>query len=149
MKMNKCVILLTSLVCFGSLSAQNATQIGRYASVDNKPSQAQVNPLLSVVRIHFSNEIKTVGDALTHWLSYSGYKLVAINKMPAELRGILEQDLPQSARTLGPLTIKDGLLVLVGQQVFELICDPLHRLVSFKLNKKYRIALKNAKGGLA
>lgn len=149
MKTKKLLILLSTLAIAGLTEAQNITQIGRYVTVANKPQAAQINPLLTVVQVHFPQEIETVGDAIDYWIAYSGYKLVSADKQSAALSEVLKQKLPQSDRSLGPLTIQDGLRVLVGQDVFELACDPLHRLVSFDLNKKYQLALHKTKGAKA
>ncbi len=149
MKTKRLIILLSVLSLGAAVHAENITQIERYSTIDNKPKAAQINPLLTVVQVHFPREVETVGDAVNYWISYSGYSLVSDEKVSVELKEVLKQKLPQSDRNLGPLTIKDGLKVLVGQDVFDLVCDPLHRLVSFELNKKYALALHKTKGGKA
>lgn len=113
--------------------AANVTQVHRYATVANKPLAAQINPLLAVQQIHFPQEIKTIGQSVEWWLRYSGFTLVAKEKQPESLQSVLRQPLPQIDRNLGPLTVKEGLEVLVGQQVFILIEDPLLRQVNFQL----------------
>jgi len=118
--------------------AANVTQINRYATVANKPIPAQINPLLAVQQIHFPQDVKTVGQAIEWWLQYSGYSLVAAEKQPDSLQSVLHQPLPQIHKNLGPLTVKDGLEVLAGQQVFELMEDPLLRVVNFKLKPSAR-----------
>ena len=130
---------LIGLISLTALSAQaaNVTQINRYATVDNKPLAAQINPLLAVQQVHFSQDIKTVGQAITYWLSYSGFSLAPIDKQPQSLQAVMRQPLPQIDRNLGPLTVKDGLEVLAGQQVFTLIHDPMLRQVNFKLKPAF------------
>ncbi|RAP35733.1 hypothetical protein B1207_11665 [Legionella quinlivanii] len=113
--------------------AANVTQINRYATVANKPLAAQVNPLLAVQQIHFPQEVKTIGQAIEWWLRYSGFTLVAKEKQSESLQAVMSQSLPQIDRNLGPLTVKDGLEVLVGQQAFTLIEDSLLRQVNFQL----------------
>lgn len=149
MKTKVKAVLAVLLVVSGALSAQNITQIERYVSVDNKPSAAQLNPLLTVAQVHFPKDIQTVGEAVQYWISYSGYRLIDEKKLSGEARDVLKQKLPQADRTLGPLSVKDGLQVLMGQDVFDLVCDPLHRMVSFELKKKYKLALYQSKGGKA
>ena len=146
MKMKRRIVLLPVLLLGAAVHAENITQIERYATVDNKPKAAQINPLLTVVQVHFPRDVETVGDAVHYWISYSGYKLIRAENASAELKEVLKQKLPQADRNLGPLTIHDGLKVLVGQEVFDLVCDPLHRLVSFELKKKYKLALHKSKG---
>ena len=132
------LLALVSLGFGASLTmAANVTQINRYASVENKPLTAQINPLLTVQQVHFPQHVVTVGDALTHWLQYSGFKLANTLQLPSALKTLMAEPLPQVDRNLGPLTIQDGLTVLVGQEVFTLIQNPLSRTVNFKLKPKY------------
>lgn len=129
-------VTLTSLISLQSSAAADVTQINRYATVDNKPLASQINPLLSVQQIHFPLEIKTVGEAINWWLQYSGFSLVAQDKQPESLQMLMNQPLPQIHRNLGPLSVKEGLLVLAGKQVFVLVEDPLLREVNFKLIRR-------------
>ncbi len=137
-------VSLIGLMGMASLStmAANVTQINRYATVQNKPLAAQLNPLLAVQQVHFSQDIKTVGQAMMYWLNYSGFHLASIDKQPPSLQAVMRQSLPQVDRNLGPLTVKDGLEVLAGQQVFSLIQDPLLREVNFKLKPAFAPAVK-------
>lgn len=118
--------------------AANVTQINRYATVANKPLAAQINPLLSIQQVHFPQEVQTISQAVEWWLKFSGFSLVSKEKQPESLQTVMHQALPQIDRNLGPLTVKDGLEVLVGQQSFALIEDPLLRQVNFKLKAGVR-----------
>jgi len=124
-----CILLLGSFAA----SASNVTQINRYATVENKPMAAQINPLLTIQRIHFPKHITTVGEAITYWVQYSGYHLSTEAKRPNALKDVMHQPLPQVVRFLGPLSVQDGLIVLAGMSVFSLQVDVLHREVNFKL----------------
>jgi conjugative transfer region protein (TIGR03748 family) len=128
------LILLASFALSGAYTqAANVTQINRYATVNNKPLASQVNPLLTVQQIHFPQAILTIGDALAYWLRYSGFRLVDESQRAPALKTLMKQALPQVDRNLGPLTIQDGLIVLVGSQAFSLLMNPLNRTVNFKL----------------
>lgn len=131
--MLKCLFL--TVLSLNALSGQAAhvTQINRYATVANKPLAAQINPLLAVQQVHFPQEVHTIGQAVEWWLKYSGFALVSKEKQSESLQIILRQPLPQIDRNLGPLSVRDGLEVLVGQQSFILMEDPLLRQVNFKL----------------
>lgn len=128
-------LLFVTSLGFAALTthAANVTQVNRYATVANKPLAAQINPLLAVQQIHFPQEVKTIGQAVEWWLRYSGFMLVAKEKQPESLQAVMRQPLPQIDRNLGPLTVRDGLEVLVGQQVFTLVEDSLLRQVNFQL----------------
>ena len=117
--------------------AANVTQMNRYATVENKPLTSQVNPLLTVQQVHFPQRVVTVGDALLYWIQYSGFKLADDVQLPSTLKTLMTQPLPQVDRNLGPLTIQDGLSVLVGQEIFTLVPNPLSRTVTFKIKQKY------------
>lgn len=118
------------------LSAGNITQVGRYASVKNQALSAQINPLKTVQQVHFPATVQTIGQAVDHWLAYSGFHLATKEKQSPSLQMVLKQPLPQVDRNLGPLTISDGLTVLVGQQIFTLKHDDLLREVNFTLIKR-------------
>jgi type IV pili sensor histidine kinase/response regulator len=113
--------------------AEDLTQIDRYSTVQNKPTLAQVNPLLAVSEFKFPASVKTVGQAIRMVLSNTGYELVASDHLSASAKDILEKPLPLTDRQLGPLSIKKMLTVLMGTEVFSLVVDPLHRRVNFEM----------------
>ena len=136
------MISVLSVVACSSIAA-NVTQINRYATVANKPLAAQINPLLAVQQVHFPQEVQTIGQAIEWWLRLSGFSLISKEKQPESLHAVMRQALPQIDRTLGPLTVKDGLEVLVGQQSFALIEDLLLRQVNFKLKPGIKTGSKS------
>ncbi|RUQ85144.1 PFGI-1 class ICE element type IV pilus protein PilL2 [Legionella septentrionalis] len=118
------------LLC-SQLHAASVTQVGRYATVANQPLAAQINPLKTVQQIHFPLSVQTIEDAVQYWLRYSGYHLITKEKQSESLKQVFQQPLPQVNRNLGPLTIHDGLTVLVGQSIFNLKQDDLLREINF------------------
>lgn len=114
-----------------SHQGNDVTQINRYSSVKNGPTKAQINPLMAVSRFNFPPTVHTVGDAVHHVLANTGYKLSP--HLSSHAQSTLKKSLPITQRHLGPMTIQDALEVLMGQQVFKLQRDPLHRLISFKV----------------
>lgn len=131
--MIKRFITYSLIACSITLQAANTTQIGRYASVTNQPLKAQINPLQTIQQIHFPSSVQTIGEAIEYWLHYSGYRLAPKEKQNPNLQQILQQPLPQVSRTLGPLSVADGLIVLVGQNLFSLKQDQVSREVYFNL----------------
>jgi conjugative transfer region protein (TIGR03748 family) len=134
-------MLRTTIIGFLALSslqiqAANITQVGRYATVNNQPLAAQINPLKTVQQIHFPNSVQTIGEAVGYWLRYSGYHLAPQDKQSESLTQILQQPLPQVTRNLGPLTIAEGLSVLVGKSLFTLKHDDLSREINFSFNAR-------------
>jgi conjugative transfer region protein (TIGR03748 family) len=133
MKIFKAIVIC--LTISSSLAeAANVTQTNRYATVENKPLAAQINPLLTVQQMHFPQQVVSVGDAIRYWMQYSGYKLANDTQLPSAFKNLMSQPLPQVQRNLGPLTIKDGLKVLAGIDVFTLIQNPLTRTITFRLS---------------
>ena len=113
--------------------ATNITQVSRYATVNNQPLAAQINPLKTVQQIHFPTSVQTIEDAVQYWVRYSGYHLVSKEKQSESLKQVFQQPLPQINRNLGPLTIAEGLTVLVGQNLFTFRHDDLLREINFTL----------------
>lgn len=138
-------LMFTSLSLFSltTQAAANVTQVNRYATVANKPLTAQINPLLAIQQIHFPQDVKTVGQAIEWWLQYSGFTLASKEKQPDSLQVLMYQPLPQIHRNLGPLTIKEGLEVLAGQQVFMVVENPLLRQVNFKLKPAFQPSVRS------
>lgn len=120
-------------LCSVQTQAANITQVSRYATVKNQPLAAQINPLKTVQQIHFPVTIKTIGEAVNYWLRYSGYHLAAKEKQSESLQQVFQQPLPQVSRNLGPLTIADGLTLLVGRHLFNLKQNDLLREINFTL----------------
>ncbi len=139
MKRFSALTLAAMASLLGSISsAANLTQINRYATVENKALAAQVNPLLAVQKVHFPQHITTVHTALDHWLQYSGFQMAPIKEQSTALRETMLLPLPSVVRDLGPLTVEEGLLVLVGKNVFTLSKDLLHRKINFALRPQYQ-----------
>tara|TARA_Y100000588_G_scaffold356775_1_gene413366 strand:- start:869 stop:1279 length:411 start_codon:yes stop_codon:yes gene_type:complete len=133
--MRKVISVCLCLICL-PLHSAGVTQVSRYATVNNKPLPAQINPLKSTQQVHFPSSIQTIGEAVNHWLTYSGYHLAPAEKQSPSLKQVLKQPLPQVDRNLGPLTIEDGLVVLVGKNLFSLNHDELQREINFTLIKR-------------
>lgn len=116
---------------------QNVTQVGRYSSISNVATPAQENPLLALSQFKFGARVKTVGQALWQVLLDTGYSLVPKKQLPESAREVLAKPLPVTQRELGPISIGNALRTLMGDQVFTLVVDPVHRLVTFKLKSKF------------
>ena len=107
------------------------TQIGRYLTVKNGATRAQLNPFLMTGAFHFPPSVGTVGEAVRQVLAPTGYRLTPTPS--PSVKQTLQLPLPLSDRTLGPMTIHTALLVLMGEEVYELKRDPLHRLITFAM----------------
>ncbi len=114
----------------------DSTTVGRYLTVQNKASPGQTDLLNQTFQLHFPHSVKTIKEAVNYLLQFSGYTLVSDNHLPMAARSLLAQPLPAVDRSLGPLSLREGLLTLVGRP-FGLLFDPVHRLISFYLMPTY------------
>ncbi len=128
---------LASFVCVNS-SAENIESINRYATVSLEPTSAQKNPLVAVGSFKFKSDVLTVGDAVNQVLSETGYALASSSKMENITIETLNKPLPFVDRTIGPMKIQSILLVLMGDQIFDLQVDIGNRLVNFKVKPKFK-----------
>ena len=114
-----------------------ATQISRYLTIQNQALVAQQNLLQQTFQVKFPNSVKTIEDAIKHLLRFSGYSLVEKNILSKEAQNLLPLPLPQTHRNLGPLSLEDGLITLIGNP-YGLLIDPIHRLISVRLKPAYQ-----------
>lgn len=111
-------------------------QTGRYTHVKNIPPVDQQNPLKVVVLTKIPQSAQTVGEAINFLLSRSGYVVADISVMSQETRNLMQLPLPQVQRSIGPITL-DKALKTIGGESFELVVDPVHRIVNFELSSKF------------
>jgi conjugative transfer region protein (TIGR03748 family) len=135
-------LMLTS-VTHATLAADNATHIGRYLNVPNIPLTSQADLLTQTFQVRFPSSVKTINDAIRYLLRFSGYTLTTDDNLIAEVKRLLSLPLPQTDRALGPLSLEQGLLTLVGKP-FGLLVDPVHRLINFRLLPQYKPLYKKA-----
>lgn len=136
-----CLIIISFVTCAN-------TQIGRYMTVKNNVSVSQENPLEQTFQITFPASIQTVGDAVRFILINTGYNFLSKDKLSHFTGQLTEQQLPLSLRTLGPTTVEQGLLALAGN-AYQLVIDPAHRLVTFRLKPKYQIIYPSNNGDIS
>jgi type IV pili sensor histidine kinase/response regulator len=128
-------ILLFSLSA--TSQADGIYRISRYATVNPVATPEQAKPLSVVVTLDFTDQVRTVGDAIHHLLSRSGYRLADLTVSDPAMPVLLNQPLPLIHRHLGPITIENALVTLAGD-AWDLVVDPVNRLVSFELLEQYR-----------
>ena len=125
-------------------ATRTQTQIGRYSTVDARPSAGQ-RDLLSVTRaITIPRDIDNVGAALQWLLRDSGYRLAAEAVLSDEVRAMLALPLPAVHRRFEPMPLKTVMGLLIGP-AFHLVQDPVHRLIAFE--RCSDTASGNATGG--
>lgn len=141
----KKAILISALCCSitpGLLYADDSDnriietmQTGRYSQVKNIPPVDQLNPLKVVIQTRIPQSIKTVGETVQFLLVRSGYTLADQAVLSEEAKTLLQHQLPQIHRQIGPMTLDMALHTLSGE-AFELVVDPVHRKVAYELSTK-------------
>jgi conjugative transfer region protein (TIGR03748 family) len=104
--------------------------------MDPQATPSQHNILLYKRKRIFSRKnVRTVGKAMHVWLRGTGYRLS--NMHPDQnVYQLLQLSLPEVHRKLGTVSIEEGLKALAGDP-WELVIDPVHRMVSFRLPDAY------------
>ena len=101
---------------------------GRYTLVELAATASQRDLLLQVVDVVMPEDARaTVGDGLRHVLKRSGYRLCEPTPAIADLFAL---PLPAAHLHLGPLTLRDALLTLVGP-AWDVNVDDRARQVCF------------------
>ncbi len=109
---------------------------GRYTLTSTLPSIAQEDLMSQIIEVTIPGTLKpTVGDALKHALSRSGYTLTASNTVTNVL---YSRPLPAAHYKLGPMKLRDTLQVLAGP-AWKVQVDEVTRQVQFTLRPGYQV----------
>ncbi len=135
---NLCHLLL-GMTLTAPLHADELVRIARYSTLEPVATQAQAEPLQVVVEMQFPQQITTLEASLMYLLIRSGYRLAEARTADPRLTTLLRAPLPEVHRRLGPITLSRALRTLAGS-AWQLVIDPVHRLVSFELAQHYRTA---------
>ena len=127
--------LMASLFCLSIFAAGNlnTTQIGRYETVSNGPTESQVDPLNQTFQIQFPSDVTTIKGALDYILANTSYQLQPSKYWTPNMKALMELSLPLSVRKLGPITVKQALHTLSGKS-YQLLIDPRNRWIAFQLS---------------
>ena len=134
----KAVIVLSLLGVISSqpVMADERLPVGRYLTAPNQARPEQVELLNQTLHVRFPAKVRTVSDALHYLLRFSGYALLDNHHLPPEIQHMVTLPLPECDRNLGPITLQNALLTLIGQP-FGMLVDPVHRLIGFRLLPAY------------
>ena len=119
------------LLLFAAECEADEIAVARYSTVRAVPTAAQQDPLGAYIKTTFAEHVSHVGEAVEAVLEGSGYRLAPEAAAHPERVTVLAWPLPEAHRTLGPVSLRRGLELLVGP-AFVLVEDPAHRLVSFE-----------------
>ncbi len=127
--------LLALFLNVTSHAGEGERQVGRYQTMVLTPSDEQIDLLSNIVDVEFPEEINTLGQAVTHLLDGSGYRLLSATLAEPNRSHLFAMPLPTVQRHLGPLHLRQA-LQLLGGPAHRLVVEPTYRLVSFELIKK-------------
>lgn len=120
-----------ALICYAvATAAAGDVQVGRYAVIPPTATGPQQFPLLAVSQYRFPSSIRTITDAVGFILLQTGYALAPAISRDPRAETMLAAPLPRAQRDLGPIRVDHALRALAGPG-FELVVDPIHRLVAF------------------
>ncbi len=129
-------VLLLSSVWLSTCALADSTQLGRYMTTTDKPTNAQINLLSQMIQVRFPIHVKTVGEAISYLLNPSGYGLVDKKQRDHQLRTILTKPLPAVDRNFGPMPLDVALTTLVGP-AFTLVHDPINRTINLTVKPQF------------
>ncbi len=122
-------------------AADEPVPVARYAYLVPGSSHAQRHPLqVTLAQIRFPQEIATVGEALNHLLTRSGYRLDEQRSRWAATI-LMPQPLPEVHRNLGPIHLSEALGVLAGG-AWQLKVNPLYRTLIIQPTEQWRAQLE-------
>ena len=123
------------------LAAGDPVPIARYAYLMPGSSHAQRYPLqVTLAQVRFPQEIATVGEAMNHLLTRSGYRLDE-QRSPWASAILMPQPLPEVHRDLGPIYLSEALAVLAGS-AWRLKANPLYRTLIIRPTEEWQAQLE-------
>ena len=117
-------------------STPSDIQTGRYSSIKSQPTQSQRELLQVMITVSIPDEITSIGETIAYLLKRSGYQLMQPEAKQIELTSFFLKRLPDVHRHIGPMTLEDALTILTSP-AFKLNSDPVRRLISYELDKRY------------
>ncbi len=125
-------ICVAGLCALASQNLQaNDAQVGRYSVIAAIPTKAQADLLATTMTVRFPERIQTLGEAVRYLLQRSGYRLADTRSIGPDAVSLFALPLPAVHQSLGPMMLRDALETLAGP-AFNLVQDPVHRLVTFE-----------------
>ena len=138
MKIVKLAILTSAFIFLGNAYAVTSyTQFGRYLTVTNAPHGNDPYGIKGTVERQFPDTVKTIGEAVEYTLQNTGYKLLPVLRSSASVRDLYNDPLPVYLRSIGPTSLVNALASLSGQ-AYQVVIDPVHRVVSYRLRPNYQ-----------
>lgn len=107
-------------------------RVGRFRELTAAPLPEEQDLLEVIIDITFPGQVTKVNEAIGWLLLRSGWRLEASADGPLP---VMAAPLPEVHRHLGPMTLRQALKVLTGDQ-YRLCEDPRRRVLWYRLNKE-------------
>ncbi len=138
--MNKLLIVCAFTLCASTVNAQQYYGNG-YTIVEGE--KVSIGGDLDAM-VYKSIQANSVQGGLRELLRGSGWQLADYHNADPDISRLYQQNYPDYKRTLNPIKLSDALQYIAGD-AWDLVVDPVNKLVSFQLSEKYRcFTLKEA-----
>ena len=127
------------------IEPKKETQISRYTFQEEVIPENKVDLLQQNITISFSPNVTTVGMALEQLLGNTGLKLQKAQDQDKYTHAMLANNLPATQRVIENASLKQALLALTGDK-FDIVVDPINRIISFKIKPTVLAIYLNEKG---
>ena len=138
----RCALLFLFVFVYSHPTLANSQNqeitVSRYSTVSIPAAVAQRQPLTAVISLNLNRNATTVLHAIEQVLHDSGYRLSTMHP-DRRVNQLFNLPLPKIHRTLGPITVSGALKTLAGSP-WELVVDPVNRLVTFQLPDTFQNA---------
>jgi conjugative transfer region protein (TIGR03748 family) len=119
-----------STQCLADKTKRDYVHTDRYTEVSLQSEV--ISPLMTVVNIRFSDNVKTVGEAILEALDGSGYHW---DQDAQDNQKLMSLPLPMVLKEIGPAHLKDALLNLVGT-AWKMEVDEFNRSIRFVVKRR-------------
>lgn len=131
------LLIVAAPFSFSEDDHQKSIKINRYSYTTTQPDESQKNLLSVVLTVRFPASVKTVGGALEHILSHSGYRLDESDSVGDEQYYLYMLMLPAAQREFETVTLQSMLEVL-GNESYQLQVNQVKRTIHYDIKESYK-----------
>ena len=120
-------------------------QISRYTTQKEEIPSNKIDLLQQNISISFGPSITNIKQALEQLLENTGLRLQNSQNQDEYTQAMLANPLPATQRVIQNASLKQTLLALTGDK-FDIVVDPIHRIISFKIKPTVKAIYLNQQG---
>lgn len=130
---NKFLIPFLLVSSFAALGGESKTYYGDgYTIIEETTTSDDLKHT-----IYKSLSSKNIGQALIELLNGTGWRLAELPSVEPEIVRLYAQPLADHKRQVGPMSL-DSALQWISGSAWDLVVDPVNKLISYELNSQYR-----------